>query len=194
MHDYLVLASRDVAVPRTRQVIDPNDAEAFAEKLGYPCILKGIHGAEGRHVYKVDSRQQLRRRLLQYKAGDLMVQEFLPAERDYRVIVVGYRALAVYVSRKPGPDDFRTNCELNEEVTCHPLSEAPHLQEIAERASLVLRREFSGVDLRCRGTTPLVLEVNRRPGFKGFEHASHYDVAGAFIQYVADICRAKKRD
>lgn len=193
MYDYIALASKGIAVPHTRQVFDPNDAEAFAAELGYPCILKGIHGSEGRHVHKVDSQPQLRRLLLQYKTGELMVQEFLPAEQDYRVIVVGYHALPVYVSRKPCPGEFRTNFEFNEEVISHPLSEAPHFQEIAERAARVLLREFSGVDIRCRGATPIVLEANRRPGFKGFEEATRHDVAGAFIQYVADKCRANTR-
>jgi gamma-F420-2:alpha-L-glutamate ligase len=188
MHDYIILASNGVAVPRTGQFFDPNDAEAFAEKLGYPCILKGIHGSEGRHVHKVDSRQELRKRLLHYKTGEIMVQEFLHAEQDYRVIVVGYRALPVYVTRKPREGDFRTNFEFNEEVTPHPLSEASHLQDVAERAARALRREFTGVDIRCRGSTPLVLEANRRPGFKGFEQVTSCDVAGAFIQYVVDKC------
>ncbi|MBI5560849.1 MAG: hypothetical protein HY883_06205, partial [Deltaproteobacteria bacterium] len=120
---------------------------------------------------------------------EVMVQEFLDATEDYRVIVVGYHALPVYVSRRPRPDDFRTNFEFNEEVISHPLSEAPHFQEIAERAARILRREFSGVDIRCRGTTPLVLEANRRPGFKGFEQTTKFDVAGAFIEYVARKCQ-----
>jgi RimK family alpha-L-glutamate ligase len=193
MHDYIVLSSKGVAVPRTRQFFYPNDSEGFAEELGYPCIIKGIHGSEGRHVHKIDSRQQLRKRLLQYKAGEVMVQEFLPSEQDYRVIVIGYRALPIFVSRKPIQGEFRTNFEFNEEVTAHPLSEAPHLRDIAERAARALRREFSGVDIRCRGNTPLVLEANRRPGFKGFEQATGYDVAEAFIQYVVGKCRTNQK-
>lgn len=189
MHDYIVLAQNGVAVPRTRQFSDANQTAAFAKELGYPCIIKGSHGSEGRHVHKVESEPQLRRKLMQYKAGEVMVQEFLDAAVDYRVMVIGYQALPVYVSRKPRADDFRTNFEHHEEVVSLPLSEAPPLKEIAERAARALRREFSGVDIRCRGKTPLVLEANRRPGFKGFEKATGFDVAGAFIKYVAQKCR-----
>jgi RimK family alpha-L-glutamate ligase len=185
MHDYVVLAAAGVGVPRTKQFCDANDSAAYAAELGYPCILKGIHGSEGRHVHKVDSERDLRKKLLQYKSGEVTVQEFLDAPEDYRVIVVGYEALPVYVSRRPRSGDFRTNFEFNEVVVSHSLSEAPHLKDIAERAARTLRREFSGVDIRCRGTTPLVLEANRRPGFKGFEEATKFDVAGAFIEYVA---------
>jgi len=188
MHDYIFLAANGVDVPRTRQFCDPNKAVAFAEELGYPCVIKGIHGSEGRHVHKVDSEPQLRKKLMQYRSGEVMVQEFLEAEVDYRVIVIGYKALPVYVSRKPQADDFRTNFEFNEEVISHPIAEAPQLKDIAERAARISRREFSGVDIRCRGNVPLVLEANRRPGFKGFEESTGFDVAGALIEYVAQKC------
>jgi len=188
MHDYLLLAANDVPVPRSRLLFDPTASQAFAAQIGYPCILKGVHGSEGRHVYKVDTPEQLWKRLRQYKTGELMVQEFLPAEEDYRVIVVGYKALPVYVSRQPRTGDFRTNFEFNEKITPYPLSQAPRLQHVAEEAARVLRREFCGVDIRCRGETPLVLEANRRPGFKGFEQETGFDVAKAFIAYVKGRC------
>lgn len=178
MHDYVVMASNGVAVPRTQQFCDPTELLEAADTLGYPCILKGGHGSYGRHVHKVASHEDLRKKLLRYKPGEVMVQEYLDAVLDYRVVVVGYKALPVYVSRKPVSGEFRTNFEHNEIVTSHPLAEAPHLQEIAEKAARALNREFSGVDIRCRGTTPLVLEANRRPGFKDFEKATGYDVAG----------------
>jgi len=188
MHDYIFLARNGVDIPRTKQFPDHNKAAAFAAELGYPCVIKGIHGSEGRHVHRVHSEAQLRKKLMQYKSGEVMVQEYLNAEVDYRVITIGYKALPVYVSRKPRANDFRTNFELNEQVISHPISEAPELQDIAERAARVLRREFSGVDIRCRGDKPLVLEANRKPGYKGFEEATGFDVAGAFIEYVVRKC------
>ncbi|MBL8187424.1 MAG: ATP-grasp domain-containing protein [Acidobacteria bacterium] len=190
MHDYVVLAANGIDVPRTRQFCDTNESAAFAADLGYPCILKGIHGSEGRHVHKVDSERELRKKLYQYKSGEVTVQEFLDASEDYRVIVIGYEALPVYVSRRPRSGDFRTNFEFNEEVLPLPISEAPHLKDIAERAARTLRREFSGVDIRYRDKTPLVLEANRRPGFKGFEETTKFDVAGTFIEYVANKVKA----
>jgi len=38
-----------------------------------------------------------------------------------------------------------------------------------------------------------VLEANRRPGFKGFEEATGYDVAAALIEYVRDKCLSQQR-
>lgn len=191
MHDYLVLARNGVDVPITRQLFDVRQAEEFAGELGFPCVLKGIHGSEGRHVHKIDSLEQLKRRMFQYRTGELMVQEFLEAEEDYRVVTVGYQALPFYVSRKPRAGEFRTNFELNEEVVSHPISEFPELKHVAELAAKALRREFCAVDIRCKHDKPLVLEANRRPGFKGFEQATGHDVAGDFIRYVAKKCESK---
>jgi RimK family alpha-L-glutamate ligase len=185
MHDYLVLARNGIPVPQTWQVYDPNEVEALANLIGYPCILKGIHGSEGRHVHLVKDTNQLRRKMWQYRCGELLLQEYLPAEVDYRVMVIGYKALPLLVSRKPQAGEFRTNFEFNEEVTPIPAERFPELTRIAEDAARILKREFAGVDIRYGGDIPLILEVNRRPGFKGFEAATSLDVAGEFIKYVS---------
>ncbi|HEX7317161.1 MAG TPA: ATP-grasp domain-containing protein [Pyrinomonadaceae bacterium] len=192
MHDYVLLSRAGVAVPRTYQCADPAQAERHAEALGFPCVLKAVFGSEGRNVFKADSLAQFRKILWRRKSGEFMVQEFLPAEVDYRVITVGYKALPVMVRRKPQPGEFRTNFDFKEEVTSVPTDEHPDMKELAERAARTLRREFSGVDIRYRGEEPTVLEANRRPGFKGFEEATGFDVAGAFIEYVRDRCLAAR--
>ncbi len=187
MHDYLLLAHGGIPVPRTHHCFDAAEAERYAESFGYPCILKGIVGSEGRNVFKADSARQFRT-IWRRKPGQLTVQEFLDAEVDYRVMTVGFRALPVMVRRKPKPGEFRTNFEFNEEGTCLRTDDHADMKDIAERAARILRREFSAVDIRYRGNEPLVLEVNRRPGFKGFEETTRYDVAGALIDYVRDRC------
>ena len=192
MHDYVLLASAAIGVPKTLQCFNPNEVENYAGSNGYPCILKGIHGAEGRNVFKADSIQNLRRILWRYKPGELMIQEFLPAEFDYRIITIGYKALPVMVRRKPQPGEFRTNFDFKEEVIPIKTEDNLDMKVLAESAARILRREFSGVDIRYRQNMPLILEANRRPGFKGFEEATGYDVAGAFIEYVRDRCLFKK--
>lgn len=194
MHDYIRLSRAGVAVPRTYQCADPAQAERYAEALGYPCVLKAVFGSEGRNVFKADTPAQFRKILWRRKPGEFMVQEFLPAEVDYRVITVGYRALPVMVRRKPQPGEFRTNFDFKEEVTSLPTDEHSDMKELAERAARTLRREFSGVDIRYRGDEPTILEANRRPGFKGFEEATGFDVAGAFIEYVRERCLAAQTD
>ena len=184
MHDYLLLAQAGVAVPRTWQIADRAAVEALASELGYPLILKGIHGSYGTHVHLIPDERQLSEVWQRYAPGELMLQEYLPGDSDFRVICVGYHALPKLIERVPKPGDFRTNSRQGGRATGHALEAFPDLAPVAERAARVLRREFAAVDLRYRQAEPVVLEVNRRPMFENFERVTGLDVAGAFLDYV----------
>lgn len=187
MYDYMLLQQNGVAVPRSWQFYDRQRTEAVAKQLGFPCVLKSVHGGQGLHVHRVNNVDQLRRRLRQYPDGNLVLQEFLSAEEDYRVLVVGYKALPILLIRHPRPGDFRTNFAVEGEGISLDLKDFPKLRELAENSARILRREFAGVDIRADANGNLkVLEVNRRPDFEGFELATHYDVAGEVVKYIKE--------
>jgi gamma-F420-2:alpha-L-glutamate ligase len=186
MHDYVIMAQHGIPVPRTWQVYDPSGVEALAETLGYPCVLKGAHGSHGTHVHLAENAEQLRRRLWSYQTGELLLQEFLPAEEDYRLLVIGYKALPALVSRKPAPGEFRTNVGFSRDAAVDHSAQLGEMIDLAERSARALRREFAGVDIRFRDGRPVVLEVNRRPVFENFERVTGLDVAGRFVEYARD--------
>ncbi len=193
MHDYLVLAEHGLPCPRTWQLFNPKQVESLAEQLKYPCILKGVHGARGEHTYLVHNAEQLHRRLWHYTYGELMLQEYLPAEEDYRILVVGYQALPVMVSRRPPNGDFRTNHSLGGKFAPHALDAFPGFQPLSEQAARALRREITAVDIRLKGQEPMILEVNRQPDFEGFERATGFDVAGEVARYIRERVKSKRR-
>jgi RimK family alpha-L-glutamate ligase len=184
MHDHLVMAEHGIPNPRTWQVFNPRQVEALAEQVSYPCLLKGIHGARGDHVYLVHNAEQLQRRLWHYPCGELMLQEYLEADEDYRLLVIGYQSLPVMVSRKPPHGDFRTNYSVGGRFVGRTVDEFPGFAELAQAAARALRREFTGVDIRLKDGQPMVLEVNRQPDFEGFERATKFDVAGEVVRYI----------
>jgi len=184
MHDHLVMAQHGIPNPRTWQLFNPRQVEAQAEQLTYPCLLKGVHGARGEHIYLIQNAEQLQRRLWHYPCGELMLQEYLPAEEDYRLLVIGYQSLPVMVSRKPQKGDFRTNYSVGGRFVGRKLDEFPGFKELSEAAARALRREFTGVDIRMKGDQPMVLEVNRQPDFEGFERATKFDVASEVVKYI----------
>jgi RimK family alpha-L-glutamate ligase len=184
MHDHLVMAEHGIPTPRTWQLFNPRQVETVAEQLTYPCLLKGVHGARGNHVYLIQNTEQLHHRMWHYPYGELLLQEYLPADEDYRIMVIGYQALPVMVSRKPPKGDFRTNYSLGGRFVREELSQFPAFQDLAEKAARALRREFTAIDLRLKGDQPMVLEVNRQPDFEGFERATRFDVAGEVVRYI----------
>jgi RimK family alpha-L-glutamate ligase len=184
MYDYLLLAQAGLPVPNTFQIANRQEVEILAETLGYPCLLKGVHGGLGQHVFKIKDVFQLRRTLSHYPDGELVLQEFLPAEEDYRLLTIGFKTVPLFVSRQPRPGDFRTNFALEGEGAPHSLSDMPELVPLAEKASRLLKREFAGVDIRFKKDKPMILEVNRRPGFDGFELATGLNIAQTVLEYI----------
>ncbi|HQZ21030.1 MAG TPA: ATP-grasp domain-containing protein [Thermoflexales bacterium] len=184
MHDYVLLAQAGVPVPRTWQIANLAQVEEIAAGLGYPCILKGAHGSYGLHVHRVNHADGLREVFGKYPPGELMLQEFLPDEGDFRVICLGYTALPVLIHRQPPPGDFRVNAEVGGTAIARRAEDYPEICAIAQQAARALRREFAGVDIHLQNGQPRVLEVNRRPGFEQFETVTGYDVAGAALRYA----------
>ncbi len=184
MHDYLLLAQHGLPIPRTWQLFDVDAALQTAEAIRYPCVLKGTHGSHGSHVYLVENQDQLRAHYQAYAPGELMLQEYLPAEEDYRLLVIGYRALSHMVARKPGDGEFRTNVGLSGDSCSLEVAARPGLAGLAEQAARALRREFAGIDVRYYGSHPYILEVNRQPMFENYERTTGVDVAGQFLDYA----------
>ena len=191
MHDYLLLAEHGISVPPSWQLCDWDDVSRQAEVLGYPCVLKAVHGSYGNHVFLVHNVDELRRKWQRYPIGDLILQAYLPATEDFRILVLGYQALPVLVGRNPKPGDFRTNFELGGASARFEGEQFAHWLHLAEQAARVLRREFAGVDLLVSAGQPVILEVNRRPAFQNFEQITGCDVAGAFLQYAQ--CKWEER-
>lgn len=188
MHDTLLLRAAGLPVPHTEQHYNATDTLSAARKIGYPVILKGVHGTGGHRVHKADTPEEAQAILAQYPQWAITVQEFLPANTDWRVIVVGGQALPLAVERTPNAGDFRTNTDFSNDLKPISRAENPALFELAEKAAKVLRRSFTGVDLRLQNGQPCILEVNRRPGFRAFEPATGLDVAGAALTMIKNAC------
>ena len=117
----------------------------------------------------------------------------MPADFDYRVITIGYKAVPKIVKRQPANGDFRTNFELTADWESLDVKDYPELVRLAENSARILRRAFSAVDIRYRGDKPYVLEANRKPGFEGFEETTGLDVAELFLKYLVSKTTVNSR-
>lgn len=181
MGDLQTLAAAGIPVPRTVQCFSHADAEAALQAFRFPVVVKGVYGRAGTRVFLAEDAARVSHVLRSAPhAGFFSLQEYLPTDHDLRVITIGHRALGA-MRRTIPHGDFRANLAVGGIADAVALPD--DLARLAEQASRALGREFAGVDILVSDGKPYVLEVNRAPGFKGFESATGIDVAEAFLTH-----------
>lgn len=188
----LRLAERKVPTPRTVVALSPEAARRAIDSIGYPAVLKPAIGSWGRLMAKVDDAEEAEQ-ILEHKsalAGPIhsvfYVQEFVAKpDRDLRVFVVGDRPVAAMYRRS---SDWRTNAARGATAEAAPLT--PELSELALRAADAMGSGVLAVDLMESPRGLLVHEVNPTPEFKALTAATGADIAGAIVDYCAEVGRA----
>lgn len=153
-----------VTIPKT--AFGP--VEFLVQKLpaaGGIGVLKSINGRKGRDNYLVHSGEEIRRIVEENPEVSFILQNFIPNDGDYRIVVVDYQPkLAIY--RSANGKDFRNNTSLGGEASLVPLAEMDSKAiDLAVAAARALKIRLAGADvLQNRETGEYsVLEVNRTP-------------------------------
>lgn len=191
--DYKILKRNKIPIPKTCLLSNKSVPKKF------PFILKWVFGFKGKNVFLIHKKQEFNQVLKKYSQDELLVQEFIEAKYEYKVITVGYKSLPVILRFNINPlnhyPDFRTAhvVQLTENLQksqnpkqktgvkddpCH------RVVKLAEKAAKVLGRELSKVDILEKDGKYYVLEVNRFPGFKSFEQLTKFNVAKEFLKYL----------
>lgn len=151
--------------PRTRFYL-PREFARIEKDFSFPFIAKIPRAsARGRGVFKIDNPGELEQYLAKTKIA--YIQEFIPHERDLRVILINHEPILAYW-RCRAPDDFRTNLYQGGTLD---------FGDIPSDA-LVLAEEFArrckfndvGLDLLFHKGKWLLLEANMQYGREGFAH------------------------
>lgn len=182
LYDSWKLAEEGLPVPDSLQAMSMEEAGKSFEDLAWPAVAKGVHGSQGKWVFKVDTIHEAKKQLKGGRSGIFIFQEFLEIEEEYRVIVVGGKTIGA-MKKHAMLGDFRRNLALGSDAESVELPVA--YREMCEKAAEVLKCEFAGVDLVIACGKPYILEVNRRPQFKGFERVTGLNVAKLFVDYVS---------
>lgn len=153
---------RTVMVPRS----DPQTtwggtgfAEAVAEALGLPVVVKGVRGSFGSEVFLAGNVGELVALLDRLAGTQLICQQFVAssAGRDVRAQVVGGRVVGA-IERFSQTGDFRANIDNGASYRAHGLTAAEERMAIAACEALGL--DFAGVDLLFGSDGPVLCEVN----------------------------------
>lgn len=90
----------DIPTPRSWLARTPQEAlRVMTKQQMFPCVLKPARGAHGKRVYvNIESEAEFREMLVHVFAGkrgqDILIEEYVTG-KDYRVLVVGSRVVAV---------------------------------------------------------------------------------------------------
>jgi glutathione synthase/RimK-type ligase-like ATP-grasp enzyme len=116
-----------------------------------------------------------------YPQEEMIVQQYIRADFEYKVITVGYKSIPVIL--KIAYDRERSRPDYTK---CQVISLAFHdeLVQLAERAAQALGRELAKTDIVEANGKYYVLEVNRWPGLEVFEKYSGHNVAKDFVAYI----------
>jgi ribosomal protein S6--L-glutamate ligase len=153
--------------PRTRVFYGKRQKATIREHFKLPVIAKVPRGsALGRGVYLIRSMEELDRYC--QMRGPAYIQEYLPIDRDMRIIVVGRRVVHAYW-RVAASGEFRNNLGLGGRID--PAVVPEKARQFALRIARVCRWDDVGLDICEHQGDFYVLEGNMKYGRQGIEQA-----------------------
>ncbi|MFH1057092.1 MAG: RimK family alpha-L-glutamate ligase [Pseudomonadota bacterium] len=148
--------------PRTR-VFYGRQAAEIPRYFSYPFIAKAPRAsALGRGVFLVQNAADLAAYLARHRPA--YIQEYLPVDRDLRVVVIDYEPVTAYW-RVAAAGEFRSNLAQGGVVDFNGVPAAA--VELAVAAARLGRLDEVGLDLAWVDGQPTLLEFNVKYGRRG---------------------------
>ncbi|WP_251211838.1 ATP-grasp domain-containing protein [Adlercreutzia murintestinalis] len=158
-------------------------ASRAAAQLGYPLVVKEVHGSFGQQVMLVRSERQLLDAVARLGSTRFIMQEFIAesAGSDLRVAVVDGVVVGALL-RESQNGDFRSNITAGGRGrSAEPTSDEA---ACALAACAALGLSFGGVDILRSARGPLVCEVNSNPHFRSMLDACGVNMAESIVELV----------
>lgn len=156
-----------ISHPKTRVFYGKRQKEKIKEHFSFPFIAKIPRGsAMGRGVYLIEDAAALAR--YNCLTPTAYIQEYLPIDRDIRVVVIGDRVVHAYWRINP-PDDFRSNVAVGATISLEPVPSS--VLDFALQVARKCKWDDVGIDICIHNDTCYVLEANMKYGREGFRAA-----------------------
>ncbi len=168
----LFFAQRDIPTIPTIYSASPSKLQRKHIPWDFPLIIKEINGSFGLSVHKIDMYTDLAIWTKKNPHAQIILQQFIPATCDYRVIVCGKKALGI-MRRSSISNGWKHN--FSQGATIEAYSDE-RMSKFAEHVAQKLHCDFVGVDIIVdQKGNYLVVEINLSANFKGFEkiHAKY---------------------
>ncbi len=150
-------------------------------------VLKPLDGKRGEGIHRIKfSEIHSFLSLHKNKEQVFLVQEFIPFEKEVRVLVVNGKALGGF---KKESQNWIKNVAQNGKPVEFSLTK--EISSIAVKASKASHLEISGVDLALSKGKWFVLETNRSPQFKAFEESTNINAGLEIVKYLEKKLKKK---
>ncbi len=150
--------------PRTRFYFPLHHCEILKD-FSFPFVAKLARGsARGRGVFLIKDQRDLEIYLTRTKVA--YIQEYLPHERDLRVVLIGYDPVIAYW-RIRAEEEFRTNISCGGTISFDAIDRSG--VELACRVAWACKFNDVGLDLIHSGGRWYVIEANMKYGRQGLK-------------------------
>jgi tetrahydromethanopterin:alpha-L-glutamate ligase len=186
----LLLHALSVPTPPAWAIESASQAERVVMResaAGHALVLKPLFGSQGKwltRVGRVDGVHVPLPPLQGLYGGLAYLQRFVAADFDWRVLVVGGRAVAAM--RRRGSHWIHN---VAQGARCEAAPLLPALARLAEDAARALEMDYAGVDIvpgLPGDSTPQVLEVNGVAAWQGLQRVTSFNIARALVDDLLD--------
>jgi ribosomal protein S6--L-glutamate ligase len=156
-----------IAHPRTRVFYGRRQKLSILQHFSLPLIAKVPRGsALGRGVFLIRSHDELAEYCQSQSAA--YIQEYLPIDRDMRVVVIGKRVVHAYWRIAPA-GGYRSNVAAGGCIDLSPLPQ--QALDLALKTAQACGWDDVGIDICEHNGKLYVLEANMKYGREGFRQA-----------------------
>lgn len=156
----------------------PDEAERVWQLMATPFVAKLPKSSRGEGVWLVESRSDWRRYLAETDV--IYAQEYLPIDRDIRVVYVGDDVVGAYW-RLQSIDGFHNNVSRGGRIDDGAVPE--NALQLVRNVARTLGIDHAGFDVAMVGGHPYMLEFNRLFGNQGVPGGSAV-ITRAIIDYL----------
>jgi ribosomal protein S6--L-glutamate ligase len=162
-----------------------HEQQTVWDAMALPFVAKLPKASMGEGVWLIENREDWR--CYCEKTSVLYAQEYLPIDRDARVVIVGNKVVSAYW-RTQADQGFYNNVSKGGQIDRSPVP--PIVTDLALRLARELEVDHAGFDIALVAGYPYVLEFNRLFGNQGL--GKNGELRTAILDYLSD--HAEPRD
>ncbi len=158
--------------------VSPGILSRMQRQIGYPCVIKDVHGTDSRGLYLVRTPRECQQTIerIQRSGHDVLVEEYIRADAEVTCMVVGNARPTAYepVGMERPVTEALLSAKHKDLMSCTvsaPARLSPAVRARVKKLSVAAHRAlgcrtFSRADILIRGGRLYLLEVDVHPGFR----------------------------